>query len=75
MGVSDVDPFILGMTQSAGTVTPAGTAATAIAIAAASNNAAKAIYAFALSSPTSRWASLLLLGALALAGLTPLLLW
>jgi len=75
MGVSDVDPFILGMTQSAGTLTPIEIAAAAITIAAASNNFAKAAYAYALSSPASRWASMLLLVGLGVVGLAPLLLW
>jgi hypothetical protein len=41
MGVSDVDPFIMGMTQSAGSMTPVSVAAAAIVIAASSNNVAK----------------------------------
>ena len=46
MGVTDVDPFIMGLTQAAGTVTPAKVAAIAILIAAASNNVVKGIYAY-----------------------------
>jgi uncharacterized membrane protein (DUF4010 family) len=41
VGVIDVDPFILGVAQSAGTVTPVVPAAISILIAAASNNLAK----------------------------------
>jgi uncharacterized membrane protein (DUF4010 family) len=72
MGVTDVDPFILGMTQSAGTLTPLKVAATAVLIAAASNNVVKGIYSYSLADrPTGRQ-SLLLLVALAAAGLMPL---
>ncbi|MGB7721629.1 MAG: DUF4010 domain-containing protein [Bryobacteraceae bacterium] len=46
MGVTDVDPFIMGMTQSAGGVTSLKVASAAILIAAASNNLVKGIYAF-----------------------------
>ena len=52
MGVVDVDPFILGMTQSTGVTTQLAEAAGAILIAAASNNLVKGIYAFA--SPIER---------------------
>jgi uncharacterized membrane protein (DUF4010 family) len=73
MGVSDVDPFIMGMTQAAGTFTPVQVASAAILIAAASNNFVKGIYAFAFSPrDTGRqsFGLLLMLGAL---GLVPLL--
>jgi uncharacterized membrane protein (DUF4010 family) len=49
MGVSDVDPFIMGLTQAAGTLTPLKVAAVAVAIAASSNNVVKGIYAFSLA--------------------------
>ena len=49
MGVSDVDPFIMGLTQAAGALTPVKVAAAAILIAAASNNVVKGIYAFSLA--------------------------
>lgn len=74
MGVADVDPLILGMTQSAGASTPLGVAAASILIAAASNNVAKGVYAYSFADrPTGRQALglLLLLGA---AGLFPLFL-
>ncbi len=72
MGVTDVDPFIMGLTQSAAVSTPAAVAATGILIAAASNNLVKGVYAYALADrPTGR-RSFLLLAALALAGLVPL---
>jgi uncharacterized membrane protein (DUF4010 family) len=73
MGVTDVDPFIMGMTQSAGSVTPMETAAGAILIAAASNNAVKGVYAYALSERKTGKRSLGLLACLAALGLVPLL--
>jgi uncharacterized membrane protein (DUF4010 family) len=75
MGVTDVDPFIIGVTHEAGEFTPVKVAAAAIVIAAASNNVAKGVYAYALSSKHARTESLGLLLGLALLGLLPLLLW
>jgi uncharacterized membrane protein (DUF4010 family) len=73
MGLSDVDPYIMGLTQSAPSVTPLGLAAQAILIAAACNNGVKGVYAFALAPRrTGRQALGLLLGFAAL-GLLPLL--
>lgn len=72
MGVTDVDPFIMGMTQSAGSLTPLKVAATAVLIAAASNNVVKGIYSFSLADRRTGRQSLPLLVGLALAGLTPL---
>ena len=73
MGVTDVDPFIMGMTQSAGGVTSLKVASAAILIAAASNNLVKGIYAFSLSDRKTGVESLCLLGGLTVAGLAPLL--
>jgi uncharacterized membrane protein (DUF4010 family) len=74
MGVSDVDPFIMGMTQEAGKPeTPISLAATAIIIAAASNNVAKGVYAYSLSPRETGIKSLTLLLCLAALGLIPLL--
>jgi uncharacterized membrane protein (DUF4010 family) len=73
MGVSDVDPFIMGMTQEGGKTTPLAVAASAILIAAASNNVMKGLYAYSLSDKKTGRQSLTFLVALALAGLTPLL--
>jgi len=73
MGVTDVDPFIMGLTQAAGTVTPAQVAAVAIMIAASSNNVVKGIYAYSLGGKETGRPSLVMLVALALAGLTPIL--
>ena len=72
VGLVDVDPFVLGMTQSAGTLTLVSLAARGIVIAAASNNFAKGIYAFSFSDRKTGIQSLGLLLALALLGLAPL---
>ena len=45
MGITDVDPFILGLTQSTGTSIPITVASISICIATASNNAVKGLYA------------------------------
>jgi uncharacterized membrane protein (DUF4010 family) len=73
MGLSDVDPFILGITQSAGRDTSFVVGAVAITIAATSNNVMKGCYAYAFSDRKTGRLSLTLLVALALAGLSPLL--
>ncbi len=73
MGVTDVDPFILGMTQAAGTLTPVKVAAVAVLIAAASNNLIKGIYSYSLADRKTGKQSLSLLLGLAAAGLVPLL--
>lgn len=73
MGVTDVDPFIMGMTQSAGVGTPLKVAAAGILIAAASNNLVKGIYAYSWSDRKTGVESLCLLGGLTLAGLAPLI--
>jgi len=72
MGVSDVDPFIMGLTQAAGKLTPVNVAAGAILIAAASNNVAKGIYAYSLADRKTGLQGLLFLLGLAVAGLVPL---
>jgi uncharacterized membrane protein (DUF4010 family) len=72
MGVSDVDPFIMGLTQAAGTLTPLKVAAAAVAIAASSNNVVKGIYAFSLADRKTGVQSLLMLLGLAALGLVPL---
>lgn len=45
MGATDVDPFILGITQQVGTTLPLETAALAVVLAAATNNLMKGVYA------------------------------
>lgn len=72
MGVTDVDPFIMGMTQAAGTVTAVKVAAAAVLIAASSNNVVKGIYAYSLADRKTGVQSLVLLVGLAAAGLIPL---
>ena len=73
MGVTDVDPFIMGMTQAAGALTPLKVAAAAVLIAAASNNLVKGIYAYSLADRKTGVQSLALLVALAALSLVPLL--
>jgi uncharacterized membrane protein (DUF4010 family) len=72
MGLVDVDPFIMGLTQATGTLTTVKIAAVAVAIAAASNNTAKGFYAYSLSDRKTGIQALGLLIALALLGLTPI---
>jgi uncharacterized membrane protein (DUF4010 family) len=45
MGAADVDPFILGLTQTVGASLDVGTAALAVIIASAVNNLMKGVYA------------------------------
>ena len=75
MGFTDVDPFILGLTQSPSTVTPVPLAATAILIAAASNNVVKGIYAYMFADRATGRQGAGLLWVLAACGLCPLLWW
>ena len=72
MGVTDVDPFIMGLTQATPTLTPLHVASSGILIAASSNNVIKGIYAFALSSRRTGTMSLAFLLVLAALGLLPL---
>ena len=73
VGITDVDPFIMGMTQSAPTLTPLQVASSGIVIAASSNNVVKGIYAFALSPRKAGIQSLCFLLGLRVFGLIPLL--
>lgn len=73
MGVTDVDPFIMGMTQTAGTLTPMKVAAGAVLIAAASNNIVKGFYSLVLADKKTGVQSFGLLASLAVFGLVPLL--
>ena len=72
MGVTDVDPFIMGLTQAAGSLTPLKVAAAAVVIATASNNVAKGCYAYSLADRKTGRQSLVMLLALAAIGLIPL---
>jgi uncharacterized membrane protein (DUF4010 family) len=72
-GLAPVDPFIMGLTQTAGNMTSMGLAVAGVIVAAASNNFAKALLALALADPkTGRQSMILMLGLTAL-GLLPLL--
>ncbi len=73
MGVTDVDPFVMGMTQAAGTLTPLKIAASAVLVAASSNNLIKGIYAYKLADTKTGIQSLAFLAGLAALGLVPLL--
>jgi uncharacterized membrane protein (DUF4010 family) len=73
MGVTDVDAFIMRMTQAGGTTTSLVVADCAILIAVASNNLVKGIYAFSMSDRNTGIRSLGLLAGLAVAGLAPLI--
>jgi uncharacterized membrane protein (DUF4010 family) len=73
MGVSDVDPYILSLTQTAGKLTPAQVAAVSVVIAAASNNLAKGFYALGFAKGRGGKLALGALGGLAALGLLPLL--
>jgi uncharacterized membrane protein (DUF4010 family) len=68
-GMTDIDPFVLGMTQSG---QASAFAAHAIAIAASSNNVVKGLYAFGFADRRTGVQALVLLSALALVGLVAL---
>lgn len=71
MGVSDVDPFILGLAQASGGAEPHAVAATAILVAAASNNVIKGMYALAFADRATGRLALAGMLLLALLGLVP----
>ncbi|HZT71929.1 MAG TPA: MgtC/SapB family protein [Terriglobia bacterium] len=71
-GVTDVDPFIMSMTQSAGTLTPLQVASASVLIAAASNNLVKGVYARFFADRKTGTESLWLLAALSVLGFLPL---
>jgi len=72
MGVTDVDPFIMGLTQAAGNATTLGAAAAATLIAASSNNLVKGLYAIIFADRKTGIPAFIALAALAAAGLVPL---
>ena len=74
MGVTDVDPFIMGLTQAVPALTPLQVASASILIAAASNNVVKGVYAYTLAPRQVGMQSLGLLLGLSVLGLLPLLL-
>jgi uncharacterized membrane protein (DUF4010 family) len=71
-GLSDITPFVLGLTQSRGTP-PMNVAAAAILIAAASNSVVKGAYAYAFADRKTGTQAVALLLGLAALGLLPLL--
>ncbi|MCM1981935.1 MgtC/SapB family protein [Lyngbya confervoides] len=73
MGVTDVDPFILSLTQTGGHSIPGGVASAAIVIAAASNNLVKGVYALIFGDRQTGRRSLAGLVIFSLLGLLPLL--
>jgi uncharacterized membrane protein (DUF4010 family) len=72
-GLAPVDPFIMGLTQTAGKMTAMSLALAGIIVAAASNNFAKAFIALTLADPKTGRQSLVLMLALTALGLLPLL--
>jgi len=72
MGVTDVDPFILSLAESASSLTPVTLAGGAIVIAAASNNLIKGVYAYGFGDRRTGTKGLALLTVLGLLGLLPL---
>ena len=72
-GFTDVDPFVLSLTQSAGRIASIPLAAAGILISAASNNAVKAFYAFGFADRKTGVQSLCLLLGLAALGVVPLI--
>jgi uncharacterized membrane protein (DUF4010 family) len=64
MGAADVDPFILGLTQTVGTGLTIETAALAVVIATAVNNLMKGVYALIFGTNRTGRLSLVLLAAL-----------
>jgi uncharacterized membrane protein (DUF4010 family) len=71
-GVTDVDPFIMSMTQAAGTLTPLQVASASVLIAAASNNLMKGVYARFFADRKTGNESFWLLAGLGVLGLAPL---
>ena len=72
MGVTDVDPFVLSLTQSSGAVVSTSLAAAAVFVATASNNVVKAFYAFGFADRKTGVQSLLLLLGFSLLGIVPI---
>jgi uncharacterized membrane protein (DUF4010 family) len=72
MGLSDITPFVMSLTQSVGGVTPLGLAAAGIVISASSNNLVKGFYAYGFADKKTGRESLLVLAAYAVIGLAAL---
>ncbi len=71
-GFTDIAPFILGLANTVGTSTPFALAASAVMVAAASNNIVKGGYAYAFADRKTGMESLTLLLVFAGLGLLPL---
>ena len=71
MGVTDVDPFILSLAESASVLTPVTLAGGAIVIAAASNNLIKGVYAYGFGDRRTGTQGLALLTVLGLRIIAP----
>jgi uncharacterized membrane protein (DUF4010 family) len=71
IGLADVDPFIMSMTQAAGVTAQLQVSAGAIILATTSNNLAKGIYAWCFASRGTGREAFVLMVALAVAGLIP----
>ena len=71
-GIAPVDPFIMGLAQTAGKLTPMALAVAGVVVAATSNNFAKAVLALFLSDRKTGRQSFVLLVSLAVLGLLPL---
>ncbi len=69
MGLTDVDPFILGVAQYSSHGLEAGTAALAVVVAATANNVMKGIYALVFGERRVGWTALLSLSTLGAASL------
>ncbi len=72
-GFTDVDPFIMSLSQSSGVATPLEMAAIAVVIATASNNLLKGSYAFFLGSDKVRKEAAILFGVFSGLGFLSLL--
>jgi uncharacterized membrane protein (DUF4010 family) len=71
-GIAPVDPFIMGLSQTAGKLTPMELTVAGVIVAAASNNVAKAVLAICLADRKTGRQSFVLLLSLAALGLLPL---
>jgi len=73
MGLTDVDPFILGVAQGTGDRIAIPLAAAAVVVAAASNNLIKGFYGYSFADRVTGRQTFALLAGLAFLGLAPLL--
>ena len=68
MGLTDIDPFIMGLAQSGGASTTVAVAALAVVIAAASNNVMKGVYATSFGGRTVGIPAAIALSAIGILG-------